>query len=148
MTTSEEWIEKLKKFEGFRGKAYKCPAGVWTIGYGSTGKHVFEGAVIDERGAEALLREDLKKFENAVNDLFSKTRIGQHQFDALVDFAYNLGSGALRRSTLAKMILANPSNIKGIEAEFLKWTKAGGVVLPGLVKRREEEVRWYKRDLA
>lgn len=146
-TISEEWLDKLKEFEGYRSKAYKCPAGVWTIGYGSTGPHAFEGAVIDKEGAERLLREDLKRFENCVNDFFKSVRLGQHQFDALVDFAFNCGTGALRRSTLAKKVLANPDNIEGIAAEFRKWNKGGGKVLNGLVRRREAEIEWYKKDL-
>lgn len=147
MTTSEEWIEKLKQLEGYCSKAYKCPAGVLTIGYGHTGKDVFEGQVIDERGAESLLREDLKKFENCVNDKFKTVRLGQHQFDALVDFAFNCGTAALRSSTLAKRVIANPSNVNGIAEQFRRWNKGGGKVLPGLVRRRELEIKWYMKDL-
>lgn len=147
MTVSEEWIGKLKEFEGYSSKAYRCPAGVLTIGFGHTGKDVFEGQVIDPAGAEALLREDLRVFENGVNSLFSKTRIGQHQFDALVDFAYNCGLGNLRKSTLAKRVIGNSDNHEGIKEAFMMWVNGGGKKLPGLVKRREAEAEWYKKDV-
>lgn len=143
-TTSEEWIEKIKKFEGYRSKAYRCPAGVLTIGYGHTGNDVFDGQVIDERGAESLLREDLGRFENFVNSHFATVRLSQKQFDALVDFAYNCGNGNLKRSTLAKRVLANPSNTRGIRAAFSMWVNAGGKRLDGLVKRRAAEADWYE----
>ena len=144
MRMSNEFLVKLKKFEGLRLKAYKCPAGVWTIGYGHTGNDVHEGLSITEYKATELLISDLNKFEVGVSLALGDTKLNQHQFDALVDFAYNCGLGNLRKSTLLKKIKFNPENYVGIEVEFKKWNKGGGKVLPGLVKRREEEIRWYK----
>lgn len=143
MKASAKLINVIKSFEGFRSKAYKCPAGVWTIGYGHT-KGVKAGMMITEWKAEQLLREDLKTFEKSVNALgVCKT---QGQFDALVDFAYNCGTANLLSSTLLKKIKAGATQ-EEICYQFSRWNKAGGKVLPGLVKRRAwEAARFYEKD--
>lgn len=139
MTTSTDGLAIIKKYEGLRLKAYKCPAGVWTIGYGHT-RGVTEGMTIDQKIADRLLVEDVRPIEAQINAL--KLNMRQGQFDALVSFIFNLGEGAFNRSTLKKKILAGAKDSE-IAAEFKKWNKAGGKVLPGLVKRREEEaVSW------
>ena len=94
-----------------------------------------DGTITKERG-EALLLEHLKSFERAV-DSYTRDDVNQGQFDALVDFAYNAGVGALAKSTLLKRV--NEERFDDVPAEFMKWTKGGGKVLPGLVKRREAE---------
>ena len=139
MRASEILIERIKEFEGVRLEAYKCPAGVWTIGAGHT-KGVRQGQIITMHQAESLLKGDLLPCETFVNGL----GIGftQGQFDALVDFAFNLGVGALRNSTLLKRIKAKDS-LESIQAEFRKWVYAGGKKLPGLVKRREWESKRF-----
>lgn len=139
MNASNILIAKIKEFEGCRLKAYKDAVGVLTIGYGHTG-NVTPGMVISSSYADALLRQDLKKFEDYVNKLnVCKT---QGQFDALVDFAYNLGCGNLSRSTLLKYIReGKPLTV--IKAQFLRWNKAGGKVLAGLTKRRQWEADRY-----
>ena len=129
-------LELIKRFEGLRLSAYKCPAGVWTIGYGSTGPHVRPGMTITPREATELLQADLLKFERAVAALVTVT-INENQFSALVSFAFNVGEGALARSTLLKHL--NAGRIAMAAQEFLRWTKAGGVELPGLVRRRQAE---------
>ena len=125
--------------EGLRLEAYLCPAGVWTIGYGHT-KGAKPGMTITRQRAEALLKEDLLTAENTVNRLYLK--LNQNQFDALVSFVFNVGSGNFLRSTLLKKIQAN-ANDPSIAEEFNKWNRGGGRVLPGLVKRRQQEAELY-----
>jgi len=139
MKTSQRGINLIKSFEGFRSKAYKCPAGVWTIGYGST-SNVREGMVISEQQAETMLRNDLMTAENAVNN--QRLDINQNKFDALVSFVFNCGSGNFAKSTLLKRIKINPHD-PSIYKWFAVWNKGGGKVLPGLVRRRKEEAELY-----
>jgi lysozyme len=143
---SQGGIDLIKKFEGLKLKPYLCSAGVPTIGYGNTfyetGKKVtLNDPVITEKRAEELLAHLLVSFEKYV-DSYCRDDISQNQFDALVSFAYNLGPNSLKASTLLKKVNANPSD-PTIKAEFLKWTKAGGRVLKGLVLRREAEAALY-----
>jgi lysozyme len=130
----------IKRSEGLRLKAYRCPADVPTIGYGSTGPDVKMGMTITEAEAEALLRKDLARFEKGVSEMGGKMTPGQ--FSALVSFAFNLGLGALQKSTLLRKHLAG--DYEGAAAEFAKWNKAGGRVLPGLVTRRSDEAALYR----
>lgn len=139
MTTSNIGIELIQRHEGLRLQAYKCPADVWTIGYGHT-RTAKQGLVITPLQAQELLKEDLLTAENAVNNLH--LNVNQVQFDALVSFVFNLGSGNFQRSTLLKKIKAN-ANDPAISSEFAKWIRGGGRVLPGLVKRRREEAELY-----
>ena len=139
MKASEQLIEKLKEFEGLRRVAYRCPAGVWTIGYGHTAG-VRRGMTIDEREADGLLREDLKMVEAAVNGLGVCAK--QCEFDALVSFAFNLGVHALKGSTLLKCIERGDGK-RDIQRQFRRWVYSDGKVLAGLVKRREWEARRF-----
>lgn len=129
----------IKHYEGLRLKAYKCPAGVWTIGYGHT-QHVKDGDVITNEQADLYLLDDLRDAENAVN-IHTKVKLNQNQFDALVSFVYNLGSGSFELSTLLKKL--NAGDYLGAANEFKRWNKAGGKVLNGLVKRRETEANLF-----
>lgn len=142
--TSDKGIGLIKEFEGCSLAAYRCPAGVWTIGYGHTGKvdgkAVSLGMRITQAKAAQLLREDLTSFEAAVNAAV-KTLVTQNMFDALVSFAYNCGAGALRNSTLLKKL--NAGDYSGAADEFPKWNKSGGKVLNGLVRRREAERKLF-----
>lgn len=135
MNISQNGIELIKKFEGCVLFGYKDAVGVPTIGYGHTGGVVI-GRRITQAEAEELLEKDLKKFVDGVNACV-KVPVNQNQFDALVAFAYNCGLGALQKSTLCELL----NNNKFAEAadEFVKWTKAGGQVLGGLVNRRNAE---------
>ena len=143
MKSSELLINKIIEFEGCKLTAYKCPAGVWTIGVGHT-KGVKQGQTITEAQAMSLLKGDLLPCENYVNNLgVCKT---QGQFDALVDFAFNLGTAALGRSTLLKYIRANKAE-QYIRGEFAKWVNSGGVPLRGLKTRRQWEAdRYYGKE--
>jgi lysozyme len=144
--TGTKGIELIKAFEGFRSKPYKCPAGIPTIGYGATfypgGKKVTmaDVSITEEQGTE-LLQSMLVNFEKYV-DSYCRDDINQNQFDALVSFAYNLGPANLKSSTLLKKVNANPED-ETIRAEFMKWVKAGGKTLQGLVKRRTAEANLY-----
>jgi len=145
MVISNKLKELVKEFEGCKLKAYKCPAGIWTIGYGNTqyenGKAVKEGDAITLERAEELLELILIKFIQQVGEIV-KTNINQNQKDALTDFAYNCGVGNLKTSTLLKKVNADPKD-KTIRAEFEKWVRANGKVLDGLVKRRNAEANLY-----
>ena len=135
MKISSRGINLIKKYEGLRLEAYKCPSGVFTIGYGHT-KGVKRGMKISKEQAEGFLLDDLKTYEKAVNNCV-KVPINQYQYDALVSFCFNCGAGALKNSTLLKKL--NKKDYTGASNEFLKWNKANGQVLKGLTKRRQEE---------
>lgn len=139
MRTSDIAFEKIQEFEGLRLTAYKCPAGVWTIGFGHT-KGVKMGQTITKAQAETLLRGDLLPCEEYVRGL--NLELTQGQFDALVDFCFNLGTAALQRSTLLQKIRTKADE-QTIRGEFAKWVNAGGVRLQGLVKRRAWEADRY-----
>ena len=139
MKSSDLLLNKIIDFEGCKLTAYRCPAGVWTIGVGHT-RGVKQGQKITETQAISLLKGDLLPCENYVNNLgVCKT---QGQFDALVDFCFNLGTGALGRSTLLKFIRQGKAE-QYIRGEFAKWVKSGGKTLAGLVKRRAWEADRY-----
>ena len=139
MRTSDKGLELIKKHEGLRLTAYKCPAGVWTIGYGHT-RTATLGLDITEQTAEVLLKQDVRFAEIAVTK--ELPTISQPKFDALVSFVFNVGAGAFQRSTLLKRIKANqPEHL--IRNEFSRWDKAGGKVLAGLVRRRQDEANLY-----
>lgn len=150
MKTSKRGLEVIKKHEGFRSKPYLCPAGVPTIGYGNTFypdgvKVTMQDKPLSKDMADLLLALVVKDFEVGVNK-YVQSNINQNQFDALVSFAYNLGLGALKKSTLLKKVNANPCDAT-IVNEFMKWNKAGGKVLTGLTKRRHDEATLYFTDI-
>ncbi|MFA6788951.1 MAG: lysozyme [Arcobacteraceae bacterium] len=135
-TLNADGLNLIQHFESLVLNAYQDSVGVWTIGWGHTGTDVTEGKIITEEEAESLLQEDLIKFEKAVNDLVS-IELNENQFAALVSFAFNLGIGNLQSSTLLKLVNSNDSF--NASKEFVKWSKAGGQRLSGLVKRRLSE---------
>ena len=137
---SEKGLNLLKEFEGLRLEAYQCSAGIWTIGYGHTYK-VKRGDIITKEKAELLLRNDLGFTENKIEELV-KVPINQNQFDALVSLAFNIGVGAFNTSTLLRKL--NTGDYEGAASEFPKWRKAKGIVVEGLVKRREKEQALFK----
>lgn len=142
MNVSEKCLALIREFEGFRSKPYLCPAGVPTIGYGSTryedGTPVtLKDEPIDQARANAIMRTTLaREYEPAVQR-YVKVPLTQGQYDALVDFAYNAGAKNLLQSTLLKKL--NAKNYAGASKEFEKWVYGGGKVLPGLVRRRKAE---------
>jgi lysozyme len=148
---SQRCKELIKHHEGVRLKPYRCPARLWTVGVGhvlypdqgrlpldqrdafplkAEDNRVFSGAEVD-----GILGADLQRFEAGIAKLFPMV-LAQGQFDALVSFAFNLGLGGVQRSTLRQKVLRGE-----VEAadEFLKFTRGGGKILPGLVKRRNDE---------
>ena len=135
MQISKAGLDLIKQFEGLYLQAYRCPAGVPTIGYGHTAG-VAMGQTITQQQADDYLRRDVRQFERAVSRLV-RVPLTQGQFDALVSFAFNLGEGALAQSTLLRLL--NAGDYAGAAAQFDRWNKAGGRVLPGLVRRRAAE---------
>jgi lysozyme len=134
-------VNIVKFYEGFRSRPYLDPVGIPTIGYGSTyyendTKVTLQDQPITSERAIQLLLYNLSKFASGVNTIV-KVPLNNNQFNALVSFAYNVGLGALKKSTLLKLV--NSGNYKGASEQFIRWNKAGGQVLPGLTKRREAE---------
>lgn len=150
LSTSQNGINLIKKFEGFRSAAYKDPGSgnlPITIGYGTTrinGRPIELGTVITKPQAETFLKIDVLQFEASVKKLV-KVPVSQNEYDALVSFAYNAGAGNLQGSTLLKKL--NQKDYDGASNEFTKWTKAGGKVLPGLVNRRNAEKSVFRVNL-
>lgn len=143
---SEDGLELIKKHESFRSCAYKDPVNIPTIGYGNTfyrdgTKVTMNDKCITEEEATELLKDISKKFENFINRKVTKPLL-QNQFDALVSFVYNVGTGNFENSTLLKRINIDP-NDPDIKYQFSRWNKAGGKVLKGLTKRRKEEAELY-----
>ncbi|MEM0704456.1 lysozyme [Enterobacter quasihormaechei] len=140
MQTSDKGIDLIKQFEGCKLSAYQDSVGVWTIGYGWTqpvdGKPIRAGMTIKQETAERLLKTGLVSYESDVSRLV-KVGLTQGQFDALVSFTYNLGARSLSTSTLLRKL--NAGDYAGAADEFLRWNKAGGKVLNGLIRRREAE---------
>jgi lysozyme len=143
-------LQVIAHFEGVRLVAYRCPADVWTIGYGHTGaltrKPVRPNQRISLEEARALLEADVAIIEKGVSRLITGTATTQAQFDALVSFAFNLGLGALEHATLLKAHRAN----KPIDAaaQFSRWVYAGGQALKGLQRRRAVEALLYQGRVA
>lgn len=139
-----EGLKLIKQWEGVELTAYKDVAGVWTIGYGSTGPHVKPGLTISAEDAERLLIKDLDRFERAVDKLV-KVQLNDNQFAALVSFAFNVGEGkkGFATSTLLKKL--NAGNYDAVPGELAKWVNAGGKKVKGLVNRRAAEAGlWAK----
>lgn len=132
----ERGLALLKRCEGCRLEAYQDAIGVWTIGWGHT-EDVQPGQKISQHQADVMLQSDLEIYEQGVEKLLWGIPVTEAQFDALVCFAYNVGLANLGRSTLLKRLRGGDA--AGAAAEFLKWTRAGGKILPGLVKRRQAE---------
>ncbi|MGC9309319.1 MAG: lysozyme [Candidatus Nanoarchaeia archaeon] len=139
-TISNTGLEMIKGFEGFREEAYRCPAGVWTIGYGTTGD-VSQGDTITKSEAEARLRKDLESRERVVRE-YVDVNLSQQQYDALVSFVYNVGEEAFRNSTLLRKL--NKGDYEGASQEFGRWVYANGQKLEGLERRRDIEARLFE----
>lgn len=133
-------LSLIKEFEGLRTTAYRDPVGIWTIGYGST-SGVHEGQRITVAEAELMLKRDLEQFERAVAN--AAPTATDNQFSAMVSLAFNVGSGAFSRSTV--LTRHKGGDHAGAADAFSMWNKAGGRVLPGLVRRRAAEADLYRR---
>lgn len=157
MKVSQNCIDQIKRDEGVRNRPYQCPALLWTVGVG----HVIDpnhakvpladrkklpipagwDRVLSNDEIDEILRKDLARFEAGVLRLV-KVKLTQGQFDALVSFSFNVGLGNLQNSTLRMKL--NRGDYDGAAEQFLVWSKAGGKVLPGLVKRRTHEKEMFK----
>lgn len=129
-------LDLIKKWEGCKLTAYKCSAGVWTIGWGSTGPGIKEGAVWTQAQADSRLAADVRKFADGVLGAVT-ARANANQLGAMISLAYNIGLGAFRSSTLLRLF--NAGDTSGAQAQFRRWNKAGGKVVNGLTNRRNDE---------
>lgn len=138
MTTSNHGVELIKQFEGFRSKAYKAVSTekCYTIGYGHYGSDVKRGQTITAEQGEQLLVNDLKKFEAKVNEYSSRYNFNQHEFDALVSFAYNIGS-------IDQLTDNGKRSRADIREHWLQYNKSGGKVIKGLTTRRTKELELF-----
>ena len=137
---SNRGLALTKSFEGLHLGAYQDCAGNWTIGYGHTGPSVSRGQVISEAEAERLLQADLAEAVACVNHAV-QALISQNQFDAMVDFCFNAGRGNFVQSTLLRKV--NSGDLQGAVAQFAQWVHAGGVVVAGLLRRRNAEAALF-----
>jgi lysozyme len=145
MKVSQQGLELIKAFEGFRSRAYQDVVGVWTIGYGTTrvdGQPVCQGMVCTREQAEEWLRKDVDKYLQEVSALINpKIKLTQNQIDAIASLVYNIGVGNFSRSTLLRLI--NAGDMEGAAKQFLRWNKAGGRVVEGLTRRRQAEAELF-----
>lgn len=145
MKTSQQGLELIKHYEGLRLTPYRCPAGLWTVGYGHL---IGNGSVLPDSWnrtfsvaeANALLVTDVIRFERGVTR-YCPIKLSQGQFDALVSFSFNLGLGTLQRSSLRQKI--NRGDIEGAKEVLLKYNKAGGIISRGLTLRRVSESKLF-----
>lgn len=135
----------MKQWEGLSLKSYRCPAGVWTIGYGHTGADVTPDMEISRAAASAIFGSDIARFESGLAPVLAGVELTQGQYDALLSLSYNIGLEAFKGSTLLRKVKANP-NDSTIPAEFSRWVYAQGKKLPGLVARRAGEAKVYVAD--
>jgi lysozyme len=144
MKMTRDGLLLIKEFEGFRARAYRDPIGVWTIGYGHTSMagppQVVAGLAISEAEGERILARDVDRFADGVRAAL-KRAVTDQQFSALVSFAYNVGLGNFRSSSVLKAV--NAGDMGAVPRRLQLWNKAGGRVLPGLVRRRAAEAALF-----
>ena len=145
MKINRATVDLVKEFEGFSAKAYKCPAGIWTIGYGTTanagvGITPKEGMTISKSDAEAYLQAGLEKFADQIEPSITAP-VNENEFGAFVSLAYNIGPGAFRKSSALRHF--NEGDKAKAASALLLWNKAGGKVLKGLTRRREAERKLF-----
>ena len=143
MRINDAGIDLIQEYEGLRLVGYRCPAGKATIGYGHT-KTARVGQRISMERSEQLLQADLDTFERCV-DRVVFVPLNSNEFSALVSWAFNVGCGAVAKSTLVRKL--NAGDRKGAADELLRWNKAGGKVLPGLARRRRSERELFLRPI-
>jgi len=141
MKINQAGLDLIKQAESLQLKAYRCPAGILTIGYGHTGADVHSGLVIIKDQAEQLLKQDVEEFEEGVSHLVDEKKTTDNQFSAMVSLAFNIGLGNFKKSS----VLSFHKQCKPSSAaeSFNMWNKGGGRVLEGLVKRRKSESKLY-----
>jgi lysozyme len=140
LTYSVNGLSLTEKFEGFSSNAYQDQVGVWTIGYGHTGPDVAAGRTITLAQAQALLAQDVSIAAACVNAVVT-VKLTQQEFDALVDFVFNLGTGAFKGSTMLRVL--NGGDFTSAAAQFDLWDRAGGAVVAGLLRRRQAEAALF-----
>jgi len=145
LTYSGTGLALTEQFEGLSLSAYQDQVGVWTIGYGHTGSDVTPDLTITQAQAEQLLQQDVASACDCVNNNVA-VQLSQDQFDALVDFVFNLGAGAFKGSTLLREL--NAGNFAGAAAQFEVWSHADGVVVAGLLRRRQAERALFEQGAA
>lgn len=141
MTALAHAMALIKRWEGCRLVAYKCPAGIWTIGWGSTGPGISEGVRWTQAQADERLARDVEKFMVGVRKLLRRP-VTEAQLGAMTSLAYNIGIGAFGSSTLLRLFNAGQTDLAA--AQFAVWRRAGGKVLQGLVNRRADERRVFE----
>lgn len=144
MTPSQDCFDLVKRFEGCRLTAYADATGIPTIGWGSTGRDIHLDMTWTQEQADQRMEQDVDRFGGSVSLILGTAMTTQNQFDALTDFAYNLGAGALANSTL--MVLHKMGNYTEAAEQFQRWDKAGHVVLQGLLNRRLAEAELYRGE--
>lgn len=146
MTPSPRCLALIQEFESCRLKAYLDGGGVWTIGWGTTvyptGAKVKRGDVVTQAQADTYFMRDVSIKSIAVDKLTAGVKLKQQQYDALVSFTYNVGSNALKTSTLLRLLRVNP-NDPAIRTQFMRWNKDNGKVVAGLTRRRKAEADLY-----
>jgi lysozyme len=144
MRMTEEGLALIKRFEGFRSDAYRCPAGIWTVGYGHTSMagapEVTPGLKVSRAEAGEILRRDVAKFAEGVAARV-EADLTPSQFSALASFAYNVGLGNFAKSSVLKAV--NAGDFDAVARRLQMWVKAGGRTLPGLVRRRAAEAELF-----
>ncbi|MGA8111866.1 MAG: lysozyme [Acidobacteriaceae bacterium] len=140
LTYGRDGLNLTEQFEGCRLTAYQDQVGVWTIGYGHTGPEVVAGLTITQAQAETCLAADVQSAAACVNRLVA-VQLNQQEFDALVDFVFNLGQGA---STLLRLL--NAGSFAAAAGQFAQWDRAGGAVVAGLLRRRQVETALFQED--
>ena len=140
---SDVGLELTKSFEGLRLRSYQDSGGVWTVGYGHVGAEAAPGRCITEPEAAALLRRDVEVAVCTVNAAVTR-ELAQHEFDALVDFCFNVGCGAFRRASV--LLCANAGDGTGVQGHLREWVKIGGKPSPGLARRRAAECAMWRGD--
>lgn len=147
MQMNEDGLALIRRFEGFRAEAYRCPAGVWTIGYGHTSDAgppaVRPGLAVSEEEGARILAADVERFANGVGALLAR-EVTAAQFSALVSFAFNVGLAGFRRSSVLKAV--NEGRFEDVPAALKLWVKGAGRVLPGLERRRAAEAELFMSD--
>jgi lysozyme len=149
MKINRAGLELIKNFEGFVPNAYLCPAGIWTIGYGTTtaagAGEIRKGMTITKDQASDMLLSTLVKYEAAVTKALTQVPT-ENQFSAMVSLCYNIGESAFAKSTVLRKF--NSGDLSASAAAFRMWNKAGGKVLPGLIRRREAELALFSTPAA
>ena len=144
MKINQAGLDLIKQAESLQLKAYRCPAGILTIGYGHTGPDVHSGMVINKEKAEQLLKQNVEEFEEGVTHLVNDVKTTDNQFSAMVSLAFNIGLGNFKKSSVFSF--HRQGKLNSAAESFNMWNKGGGKVLDGLVKRRKDESKLYLTD--